>query len=297
MTKSAQINMVCTTLRGGLDDDNRLAAQALSAAGYEVSTVFWDDPTQEWDEEKIYINRCTYDYHLSPQKFRDWLDYIESKSITLLNSPELIRDNISKSYLTKYPEAVPTQILMPCMYYKLYDLRLTRNNSIIIKPLIGASGHLLYRVSKDTPETIIRDIISAYQAQPCGGMMIQPFIKSVLSEGEYSLIFFNNQFSHTLIKRPAQNDYRVQAHFGGRTHLYKKTPKNIIAQALKILSRLPDVPLYARLDGFIENDRFLLSEIEVNEAYLWFNQTPFAIELFTQAVNDRLYNSTYRMVA
>ena len=38
----------------------------------------------------------------------------------------------------------------------------------------------------------------------------------ILSDGEYSLFFFDGQFSHAIVKRPAAGDFRVQEQFGGR---------------------------------------------------------------------------------
>lgn len=46
--------------------------------------------------------------------------------------------------------------------------------------------------------------------------MFQPFIQSKLSEGEYSLFFFAQDYSHCILKRPASVDFRVQEEHGGR---------------------------------------------------------------------------------
>ena len=48
-------------------------------------------------------------------------------------------------------------------------------------------------------------------------MMIQPFLPSIASEGEYALILFDGVYSHTVVKRPKSGDFRVQPHLGGST--------------------------------------------------------------------------------
>ncbi len=45
--------------------------------------------------------------------------------------------------------------------------------------------------------------------------MIQPYMPGIAAEGEYSLFYFGGKFSHSIIKRPAEGDFRVQDQFGG----------------------------------------------------------------------------------
>ena len=68
--------------------------------------------------------------------------------------------------------------------------------------------------------------------------MIQPFLPSVREEGEYSLIFFGNDYSHALIKKPKSGDYRIQSLYGGTEETYSPTI-NEINEAQKILNTLP----------------------------------------------------------
>ena len=48
-------------------------------------------------------------------------------------------------------------------------------------------------------------------------MMIQPFLPSIATEGEYAVILFDGVYSHTVVKRPKSGDFRVQPHLGGST--------------------------------------------------------------------------------
>jgi hypothetical protein len=41
------------------------------------------------------------------------------------------------------------------------------------------------------------------------------FVGSVLSQGEHSLFYFANRYSHAVVKRPKPGDFRVQEEHGG----------------------------------------------------------------------------------
>ena len=45
--------------------------------------------------------------------------------------------------------------------------------------------------------------------------MVQKFMDSIVTEGEWSLIFFGGEFSHAVLKTPSSGDFRVQNDFGG----------------------------------------------------------------------------------
>ncbi len=49
--------------------------------------------------------------------------------------------------------------------------------------------------------------------------LVQPFQPEIQTEGEWSLIFIDGEYSHAVLKRPAAGDYRVQNDFGGSAEL------------------------------------------------------------------------------
>jgi hypothetical protein len=103
--------------------------------------------------------------------------------------------------------------------------------------------------------------------------MIQPFLPSVKEEGEYSLLFFGNDYSHAVIKKPKSGDYRIQSLYGGTEQTYSPT-KNEIEAAQKIINILPFEPLYARVDLLRGNDGHLkLIELEMIEPYLYLSHS------------------------
>ena len=116
--------------------------------------------------------------------------------------------------------------------------------------------------------------------------MSQPFIKNVQIEGEYSLFFFSNKFSHAILKTPKEKDFRVQEEHGAYI-ISIKPEKDLLETAATVLKLVEPVPVYARCDFIRAPDgRFLLMELEVIEPSLYFRMNSkaagrFALEFDT----------------
>ncbi len=279
------IGFVCSKTRGGIGEDDAYLATELETVGHNIDTVFWDDPKQDWRDDLLYINRCTWDYHLDPAKFYDWLNFVKDKNLHLLNSPDIIIKNISKKYLLGHEESIPTTFLEHEQIDTLNDvIHQLDYDELVIKPAIGASGYLTYKLHKSNLNlSIICEIMSLYR-QLKRDMIIQPYLSEIETFGEYSLIFFKDEFSHAIHKLPSIGEYRVQSRYGGQTKLVEDIDHHIIVQAQKILARLGEIPLYARVDGIWDGENFTLGELELNEPYLWFQSYPPAINKFIKKI-------------
>jgi hypothetical protein len=83
------------------------------------------------------------------------------------------------------------------------------------------------------------------------------------------MIFFNGKFSHAVVKKPKDGDFRVQRQYGGKYELF--TPGNdLLATAEKIIAQVPQQLLYARVDGVMIKNDFHLMELELIEPDLYF---------------------------
>jgi glutathione synthase/RimK-type ligase-like ATP-grasp enzyme len=103
-----------------------------------------------------------------------------------------------------------------------------------------------------------------------GDAMVQPFIDAIAEEGEWSLVFLGGEFSHGVLKLPAEGDFRVQASYGGTA--ISANPRNEwLDLARSILNAVPWPWLYARVDGCIVEGRFMLVELEMLEPDLFLN--------------------------
>ena len=105
--------------------------------------------------------------------------------------------------------------------------------------------------------------------------MLQPYLPQIASDGEYSFLFIDGQFSHALRKRPAAGDYRVQSLYGGTEEAF--SPENSdLSAAQAVVDAVPyETPLYARID-MVRGDggELLLMEAELIEPYLYPEQGP-----------------------
>ena len=72
-------------------------------------------------------------------------------------------------------------------------------------------------------------------------------------------------------------------------------PADLIAQAAKALSSLPEVPLYARVDGIARDGAFVLMELELIEPNLFFESLRRSRPSeWAQAIARRLSSMEYR---
>jgi len=149
---------------------------------------------------------------------------------------------------------------------------------IVIKPPISASATGTHRLRSG-------DRLPADSAgKP---MIVQPFLRSVTEEGEYSLMLFDGAFSHAVIKRPKAGDYRVQPHLGGREEPCAP-PDGGIEIAKAALAAAPGDPAYARVDLVRGNDGALkIMELELIEPSLWLQHATDKGLSFAAAIRNR----------
>ena len=156
---------------------------------------------------------------------------------------------------------------------------------IIIKPNISASADNTYRLNKDTLITSLDILENTFSKRE---FMIQPFIKNIIEEGEYSLFFFNDRYSHSVLKIPKDNDFRVQEEHGGNIQPVTAS-ELIVNSAQNIINKLPTIPLYARVDLVrVNNNQFALMELELIEPSLYLNKDSEAPVKFVKAFVEKI---------
>ena len=222
-----------------------------------------------------------------PRRVLAWLDRWERAGAPIWNPPSLVRWNLTKAYLLELARAgipvVPTALLEAPD--ALAGLMAERGwATAVVKPLVSASGHDTLLVSR----TGIADAMEALAAgrirQPA---IAQQFVEEIRERGEWSLIAIDGVVTHAALKRPAADDFRVQARFGG-TSGAADPPESARAAARRVLSVLPVPALYARIDGVDTPRGFVLMEVEVNEPGLFFPLAPAAAERFAEAILERV---------
>jgi hypothetical protein len=113
--------------------------------------------------------------------------------------------------------------------------------------------------------------------------MAQPFVGEVQDRGEWSVLFFGGRYSHAVLKRPAENDYRVQWEFGGSA-VTMAPPPRLLGDAGAVMAAVAGDALYARVDGVERDGRLVLMELELIEPHLFLGWDPGAAGRLAAAV-------------
>ena len=157
-------------------------------------------------------------------------------------------------------------------------------DEIIIKPVIGANAGGAYRIARGDAQRAALEIAAYYAGREA---MVQPFLRSVIDEGEYSLFYFDGTFSHAILKTPRPADFRVQEEHGG--DIRSIVPGAALrAAGDAVLGKLSETPLYARVDLVREGETFLLMVLELIEPSLYFRTVGEAAQRFAAALDRRV---------
>lgn len=277
MTRVALIT--CAKLPDLSPDDHPLR-DALARRGVEVHAVRWDDAEVEWDSYDAAVIRSTWDYHKRIDEFRTWLDARERAGTRLWNPAPLLRWNTHKSYLETFGRAgvriVPTVML---------------RDSSAVGSVMQQHGWDRAVVKPATSATAFRThIVTAGDAgslEPLHDLLVQPFMEEVVRDGEWSVVFIGGTYSHTVVKRPREGDFRVQSDWGGTSTL-TTPPPSLIEQASAVLDAVEDPWLYARVDGIVRDGTFFLMELEMTEPTLFLTLHEPAAEQFAEAILARI---------
>ncbi|MEM7736797.1 MAG: hypothetical protein AAF267_13525 [Deinococcota bacterium] len=260
--------------------------RVLETRGHTVDAAPWNGPWQPFEEADVVVVRSTWDYHYMPDVFEEWLTRLEQANITTYNPINLMRWNMSKTYLLELsakginvPQSAcvtPGDTLANVM---------TREGlaDVVVKPIQGASGVLVERVSLDSAQTWERDV---RLNRPDATWLIQAFVPEIAA-GELSLVFFAGELAHAVLKLPNEQDFRVNGQYGSTTTVTTVSAE-VLQDAQKVLATLPNMPLYARVDGIAQEGRLCLLELELIEPGLFFDLVPSSAEQFADALEASL---------
>lgn len=244
---------------------------AFAEHGMDVSLINWRDAAARADEFDAMLPLFVWDYFEGNEAdFLTEMAQIEKKC-QVFNRFKVLKWNSNKNYLdilsAQGAATIPTITLdratKPAILQAMQELK---SDKVVIKPLVGGGAwrQVLYEAGTPFPS---KDEL------PPQGTLIQPFLESVEKEGEYSFLYFGGGFSHAVVKRPKDGDYRVQSLYGGLEEAYTPSKEERV-EARAILDVLDFTPLYARVDFLRGNNgRLWLIELELIEPYLYL---PFA---------------------
>lgn len=259
----------------------------LKAEGHSTEPVVWNDPSVDWKRFDGLLVRSIWDYHLYPTDYFNWLQQLEELHVRTWNPVPVLKWNAHKFYLHDLEQKGVA--VAPTLFVKQGDGGVLEKiheqgwSDIVVKPAISASGYRThsFAVESDEAEQYLKDAASH------GDFLVQPFLHAIAAAGEVSLIFLSNTFSHAVLKKPKQGDFRVQKEYGGKSIPF--TPENSIILAAEEILRLSAMEiLYARVDGVIDNGQFLLMELELIEPDLFLETKRGAVGEFARGFLKRL---------
>jgi glutathione synthase/RimK-type ligase-like ATP-grasp enzyme len=263
-------------------------AQALVDAGCTVDAVAWTDLYDAAGYDLI-LPLVAWGYHLDFDRWRDLLDRAQAGHWPMINPPALLRWNSDKSYLAELADmgvsTVPTLAVESCCGADLEEARRRfESDWLVIKPPVSASAFGAHRLgpNDDLPGECVR--------RP---MIIQPLIEEIARTGEFSLMLFDGEYSHAVVKRPRAGDFRVQEYHGGTTLPCEIPPTGAVALAKAALAAAPAKASYARVD-IVPDDggRLRIMELELIEPALFLDHSPDGGAAFTRSILSSVQKAT-----
>ncbi len=263
------------------DPDEQLLLNALADAGLVAEMHVWRDGPAA--PARVVILRSPWDYHAHVEDFVAWCADAATRS-RLFNPLPVVRWNVHKKYLLELDAAdvavVPTAILPSAEGAHaaafLDDCAARFGDDLVCKPAVSAGSFQTWRTGHATALPYARQILADRD------LMVQPWLGSVSSSPERSLVFIDGEYAHTMHKLPrlAGDDERV-------TGPHDPTEQELDL-ARRALALSPEPVLYGRVDLITDNDgRPVVSELELLEPSLFLAQSPATLR--------KLVAATYRL--
>src|SRR5690606_4903526 len=243
----------------------RLSA-ALSTAGVTATPTPWTahiDDCAQLEEFPLVLPLLAWGYHLHPERWlracRAWQD----AGVPVANPAGVLAWNTDKRYLQWLAErgvAIPpttwTDRATRAQVQALFDA--TGARSLIVKPTVSGGAWKTRRLRRG----------DALDGAPDGDAMTQPYLPTIETEGETSLLFFGGRLSHAVNKRPVAGDFRIQTQYGGLYTAVPAPPPGALALAEQTLAAIDAPLLYARIDVVPDADGRWLRMEEIGRAHV-----------------------------
>lgn len=241
-------------------EQQALIEPLLARHGIATQWRAWTDTRPlEFD---LVLPLMAWGYHRDLPRWHAQLD--RWQGTRFLNPLPVLRWNTDKRYLLALAQSgvaiVPTRFHPALDEDALQQARVAfETGDIVIKPPVSAGSDHTWRLRED-------------EACPAGAlghaMLIQPMMPCIASDGELSLFHLAGSLAHSIVKRPASGDFRVQGQFGG-TSVAVDPPVAARDLARATIEAIGSTVLYARVDMVADGKGgYALMEIELIEPWL-----------------------------
>jgi glutathione synthase/RimK-type ligase-like ATP-grasp enzyme len=262
-------------------------AGALAAAGLEAVPAPWTDHVEDASGLTglpLVLPLIAWGYHRDHRRWLQACATWQAAGVPMLNPPSVLAWNSDKAYLGRLAEqgvAIPETIWVDGVGQSDVDAAFDRlgTDVIIVKPRVSGGAWKTLRLARG----------DRLAEAPEGPAMIQPYLPSIETEGETSLLFFGGALSHVVNKRPVVGEFRIQTQFGGQYVALPEPPAAALALAQKTLAAIDEDLLYARIDMALAPDGgWLLMEAELIEPDFYLGAAQEGGARFAAAVKERL---------
>lgn len=261
--------------------------EALATGGLTAVPTPWTDHVDSADgltRFPLALPLIAWGYHRDHGRWAQACATWAAAGVRMLNPPSVLAWNSDKSYLGRLAEggvAIPDTVWTEGVTQADVDAAFDRFGveRVVVKPRVSGGAYRTLRLARgermvDAPE---------------GSAMIQPYLPSIESEGETSLLFFGGKLSHVVAKRPVAGEFRVQVQYGGGYVALPEPPAGALALAEQTLAAIDEDLLYARIDMARGLDGgWLLMEAELIEPDFYLSTAPEGGARFAAAVRSRL---------
>lgn len=269
--------------------DDHLIVDELQRRGWDAAEVPWSLPA-DWGRYDLVVIRSTWDYADRVTEFLATLRAIEASGARLENPRRVVEWNIDKRYLRELEaRGVPVVPSVwgnggtPAVFAGLFTT--LQEREIVIKPTISGGAKDTFRLHAPLGDALLQQLVDTFAERD---WFAQPFVRTVLGEGEYSLFYFDGQFSHAIRKVPKPGDFRVQEEHGGDIIAQPATPE-LRRVADQVLTTIAPVPLQARIDLIrLDDGALALMEVELIEPSLYLRMDAGAPSRFADALEALL---------
>lgn len=260
---------------------------ALASSGVSATPTPWTahvDDSRELKRFGLVLPLIVWGYHYDHRRWLQACRTWDADGIALANPAAVLAWNSDKRYLDRLgqrgisvPPTVWTDRVTPRQLEDAFTS--TGATQLIVKPTVSGGGWKTLRLARgDHLDAALHDV-------PAGAAMIQPYLPTIETAGETSLLFFGGRFSHAVNKRPVPGEFRIQVQYGGIYTPLPAPPEGALALARQTLAAIDEPLLYARIDTVPDADgRWLLMEAELIEPDFYLGLDPQAGAAFGEAV-------------
>lgn len=274
----------CQRLGHKPDTDFAIVAGPLRDVGVDLVFIPWNEQ-EHWRGFAACIVKATWDYIDQPEQFARWIGHTNCQT-NLFNDAEALRWNIHKSYLLELDGAgvatVPTIVIQRGAARDSTPADVPLWEEIVVKPAISVGGLQTRRFAGGTREA--RQFINLLLAT--GDALVQPFVPSILVEGETSIVYIDGQLSHAVSKRVPAGGFAAQRDLGAQIELCSPDPREV-ELADKALRLIPPA-LFARVDIVWLEGTPVVMELELIEPALFLDLAPAGAERLVAAIASRV---------